>query len=121
MRPHRQCLECTAQVLTFTAESVTTTKLAGMDENRTHPGRINSAPQTVLKTLGVALNSEPARKGHKPNGPLTVWESARSSSSERPDGTGDGQVQQECTEIVRIVRIHSIITDALVGVVIAFQ
>ena len=26
------------------------TKLAGMDENRTHPGRLNSAPQTVLKT-----------------------------------------------------------------------
>src|SRR5205807_3607700 len=25
-------------------------KLAGMDENRTHPGRLSSAPQTVLKT-----------------------------------------------------------------------
>jgi hypothetical protein len=25
-------------------------KLAGMDGNRTHPGRLNSAPQTVLKT-----------------------------------------------------------------------
>src|SRR5207245_364539 len=24
--------------------------LAGMDGNRTHPGRLNSAPQTVLKT-----------------------------------------------------------------------
>ena len=24
--------------------------MAGMDENRTHPGRLNSAPQTVLKT-----------------------------------------------------------------------
>ena len=23
-----------------------------MDENRTHPGRLNSAPQTVLKTAG---------------------------------------------------------------------
>ena len=28
-------------------------KLAGMDENRTHPGRLNSAPQTVLKTVGL--------------------------------------------------------------------
>ncbi len=25
-------------------------KLAGMDGSRTHPGRLNSAPQTVLKT-----------------------------------------------------------------------
>ena len=24
--------------------------MAGMDENRTHPGRLSSAPQTVLKT-----------------------------------------------------------------------
>ena len=37
--------------------------LAGMDENRTHPGRLNSAPQTVLKTLVVVLNTDPARKG----------------------------------------------------------
>jgi len=28
--------------------------LAGMDGNRTHPGRLNSAPQTVLKTAGLA-------------------------------------------------------------------
>ena len=28
-------------------------KLAGMDGNRTHPGRLNSAPQTVLKTAGL--------------------------------------------------------------------
>jgi hypothetical protein len=27
--------------------------LAGMDGNRTHPGRLNSAPQTVLKTVGL--------------------------------------------------------------------
>ena len=27
-------------------------KLAGMDGNRTHPGRLNSALQTVLKTGG---------------------------------------------------------------------
>src|SRR5438876_4583511 len=26
--------------------------VAGMDGNRTHPGRLNSAPQTVLKTAG---------------------------------------------------------------------
>jgi hypothetical protein len=28
--------------------------LAGMDGNRTHPGRLSSAPQTVLKTAGLA-------------------------------------------------------------------
>jgi hypothetical protein len=43
--------------------AVMTPKVAGMDGNRTHPGRLNSAPLTVLKTLVVVLNSEPARKG----------------------------------------------------------
>ncbi len=38
-------------------------KVAGMDGNRTHPGRLSSAPQTVLKTLVVVLNSEPALMG----------------------------------------------------------
>src|SRR6266481_8820895 len=28
-------------------------KVAGMDGNRTHPGRLSSAPQTVLKTAGL--------------------------------------------------------------------
>jgi hypothetical protein len=28
-------------------------RLAGMDGNRTHPGRLNSTPQTVLKTAGL--------------------------------------------------------------------
>jgi hypothetical protein len=28
-------------------------KMAGMDGNRTHPGRLSSAPQTVLKTAGL--------------------------------------------------------------------
>ena len=28
--------------------------VAGIDENRTHPGRLNSAPQTVLKTAFLA-------------------------------------------------------------------
>jgi hypothetical protein len=28
--------------------------VAGMDGNRTHPGRLSSAPQTVLKTAGLA-------------------------------------------------------------------
>jgi hypothetical protein len=28
-------------------------KLAGMDGNRTHAGRLSSAPQTVLKTAGL--------------------------------------------------------------------
>src|SRR6266481_1826797 len=32
--------------------AVTAGKLAGMDGNRTHPGRLSSAPQTVLKTAG---------------------------------------------------------------------
>jgi hypothetical protein len=27
--------------------------MAGMDGNRTHPGRLSSAPQTVLKTAGL--------------------------------------------------------------------
>jgi len=34
---------------------------------------IRKSPQMVLKTLVVVLNSEPPRKGPKPNGPLTVW------------------------------------------------
>ena len=33
--------------------AVTAARLAGMDGNRTHPGRLNSAPQTVLKTAGL--------------------------------------------------------------------
>ncbi len=32
-----------------------------MDGNRTHPGRLNSAPQTVLKTAGLA--SAPVHQG----------------------------------------------------------
>ena len=28
-----------------------------MDENRTHPGRLNSAPQTVLETAGLVCAS----------------------------------------------------------------
>jgi len=28
--------------------------MAGMDGNRTHPGRLSSAKQTVLKTAGFA-------------------------------------------------------------------
>ena len=35
-------------------------KVAGMDGNRTHPGRLSSAPQTVLKTAG--LTSGPVHK-----------------------------------------------------------
>src|SRR5712692_5121212 len=33
--------------------AVTPPNLAGMDGNRTHPGRLSSAPQTVLKTAGL--------------------------------------------------------------------
>jgi hypothetical protein len=40
------------EVLRAAASAVTTGSMAGMDENRTHPGRLNSAPQTVLKTAG---------------------------------------------------------------------
>ena len=32
--------------------AVIAAELAGMDGNRTHPGRLSSAPQTVLKTAG---------------------------------------------------------------------
>jgi len=36
--------------------------LAGMDGNRTHPGRLNSAPQTVLKTAeSTSSRTSPAR------------------------------------------------------------
>src|ERR1700682_1409196 len=34
--------------------AVIAAKLAGMDGNRTHPGRLSSAPQTILKTAGLA-------------------------------------------------------------------
>src|SRR6266851_9796606 len=40
-----------------------TPNLAGMDGNRTHPGRLSSAPQTVLKTAAL-----PSRAVH--GGPL---------------------------------------------------
>ena len=37
--------------------------LAGMDGNRTHPGRLSSAPQTVLKTAGgTSPRTSPAGK-----------------------------------------------------------
>ena len=32
-----------------------------MDGNRTHPGRLSSAPQTVLKTAGVTSADVPRR------------------------------------------------------------
>src|SRR6266446_5917342 len=38
-------------------------KVAGMDGNRTHPGRLSSAPQTVLKTAGgTSPRTSPAGK-----------------------------------------------------------
>ena len=40
-------------VLRAAASTVTTGTMAGMDGNRNHPGRLNSAPQTVLKTAWV--------------------------------------------------------------------
>ena len=45
----------------------------------------------VSRPFAGHTNSEPALKGHKPNGPLTVWESAGSSSSERSYFTSDHQ------------------------------
>ena len=36
----------------FCHSEFSTGKLAGMDGNRTHPGRVIGAPQTVLKTAG---------------------------------------------------------------------
>ena len=47
-------------------------RLAGMDGNRTHQGHLNSALQTVLKTLGIVLNSEPAHLGLLSNGLKTI-------------------------------------------------
>jgi len=35
--------------------------VAGIYENRTHPGRLNSTPQTVLKTAGLACTTVPQR------------------------------------------------------------
>jgi hypothetical protein len=41
--------------------AVLNSKVAGMDGNRTHPGRLSSAPQTVLKTAGgTSPRSSPA-------------------------------------------------------------
>ena len=40
----------TGAIATRVIFAVTAARLAGMDGNRTHPGRLNSAPQTVLKT-----------------------------------------------------------------------
>src|SRR5882672_7989934 len=37
--------------------------MAGMDGNRTHPGRLSSAPQTVLKTAG-GLRPQPSIHVH---------------------------------------------------------
>ena len=37
--------------------AVTTAKVAGMDENRTHQGHLNSALRTVLKTADLASAS----------------------------------------------------------------
>jgi hypothetical protein len=44
-----------------------TETVAGMDGNRTHPGRLNSAPQTVLKTAGLesaSVHQRPLEFGH---------------------------------------------------------
>jgi len=49
-----------------------------MDGNRTHLGRLISAPQTVLKNPGADPYSKPARKGRNPDGfspagPPRLW------------------------------------------------
>jgi hypothetical protein len=44
-------------------------KLAGMDGNRTHPGRLSSAPQTVLKTAFSSSNGVRRRPLQIENGP----------------------------------------------------
>ena len=48
-------------------------KLAGMDENRTHPGRLNSAPQTVLKTVFLSSNNVGR---HSPSMEIVLQESS---------------------------------------------
>jgi hypothetical protein len=43
--------------------------VAGMDGNRTHPGRLSSAPQTVLKTAGLSsasVHRSPQEFGYEP-------------------------------------------------------
>ena len=49
--------------------------LAGMDGNRTHPGRLSSAPQTVLKTAGLAsaaVRRRPLEFGRRGSESMTV-------------------------------------------------
>ncbi len=43
--------------------AVTTTEFGGDGWESNPPRTLHSAPQTVLKTLGVVLNTDPARKG----------------------------------------------------------
>ncbi len=47
--------------------AVTTAKVAGMDENRTHQGHLSSALRTVLKTAGLAskdVHQRPRKCNH---------------------------------------------------------
>ena len=58
-------------------------KLAGMDGNRTHPGRLSSAPQTVLKTAWVAcatVHLRPHQFSHEGRQSLIVRIRPRSSA-----------------------------------------
>ena len=49
-------------------------KLAGMDGNRTHPGRVIGAPQTVLKTAGgTSRRSSPRNRRPRRRGGLGAW------------------------------------------------
>ncbi len=58
--------------------------MAGMDGNRTHPGRLSSAPQTVLKTAGrgcAIVDWRPQQFGYEPQHSKFVCPQPRSSAS----------------------------------------
>src|SRR5229473_175312 len=58
--------------------------MAGMDGNRTHPGRLSSAPQTVLKTAGLAsgiVHQGPLQFNHWRRQSPTVHSRPQSSAS----------------------------------------
>jgi hypothetical protein len=57
--------------------------VAGMDGNRTHPGRLSSAPQTVLKTAGgTSPQSSPAAESYS----VSMEEQARKPRPIIPSG-----------------------------------
>jgi hypothetical protein len=64
-----------------------------MDGNRTHLGRLSTAPQTILKTYRCRLNSKSALEGQSTDGLKTVGNrrsTAAGSGARLPAGTATG-------------------------------